>query len=97
MERGLPGVDRDDVREGPPPPGPRVTVTPAECDEGHLRRLRLVRAVLPVGWGPRGAGYGDDESPGRTIRLGAAAWALERDPQPPADDPAVERAREEAE
>ena len=37
------------LREGLLPPGRRVNATTAEYDEEHLRRLRLVRALIQVG------------------------------------------------
>ncbi|NRQ39454.1 MerR family transcriptional regulator [Nonomuraea sp. NN258] len=37
------------VREGLLPPGSRTKANQAEYDEAHLRRLRLVRALLEVG------------------------------------------------
>ncbi|MFD9011335.1 MerR family transcriptional regulator [Streptomyces sp. NPDC059552] len=78
------------LREGLLPPGRRVSATTADYDEGHLRRLRLVRAMIQVGRVPvadvrKVLGHVDDESLGRTIRLGAALWALPREAEP-ADD-----------
>ncbi|MFJ7587703.1 MerR family transcriptional regulator [Streptomyces sp. NPDC097617] len=75
------------LREGLLPPGHRVSATTADYDEGHLRRLRLVRAMIQVGRVPVATvrevlGHVDDESLGRTIRLGAALWALPREPEP---------------
>ncbi|WP_405532836.1 MerR family transcriptional regulator [Streptomyces avidinii] len=75
------------LREGLLPPGRRVSATTADYDEGHLRRLRLVRAMIQVGQVPvanvrKVLGHVDDESLGRTIRLGAALWALPREPEP---------------
>ena len=68
----------------------------------HLRRLRLVRALIQVGRIPVATakevlGHVDDESPGRTMRLGAALWALPQPPVPEEDDPAVTAARREVE
>ncbi|MEU1279604.1 MerR family transcriptional regulator [Streptomyces sp. NPDC005805] len=76
------------LRERLLPPGRRVTATQAEYDESHLRRLRLVRAMIQVGRVPVATvrevlGHVDDESLGLTARLGAATWAL---PQPPGAD-----------
>ncbi len=75
------------LREGLLPPGRRVSATTADYDEGHLRRLRLVRAMIQVGQVPvadvrKVLGHVDDESLGRTIRLGAALWALPRESEP---------------
>uniref|UniRef100_A0AAU2VMG8 MerR family transcriptional regulator n=1 Tax=Streptomyces sp. NBC_00008 TaxID=2903610 RepID=A0AAU2VMG8_9ACTN len=75
------------LREGLLPPGRRVSATQAEYDESHLRRLRLVRALLQVGRLPVATArevleHADDESLGRTMRLGAALWALPHGPEP---------------
>ncbi|MFJ1755015.1 MerR family transcriptional regulator [Kitasatospora sp. NPDC088134] len=69
------------LREGLLPPGQRVSATRAEYDESHLRRLRLVRAMIQVGRLPVATvrevlAHVDDESLGTSIRLGAALWAL---------------------
>jgi DNA-binding transcriptional MerR regulator len=69
------------LRQGLLAPGSRVGATTAEYDESHLRRLRLVRALLQVGRLPVATakkilGHVDDESLGRTIRMGAALWEL---------------------
>ncbi|MER6444182.1 MerR family transcriptional regulator [Streptomyces venezuelae] len=78
------------LREGLLPPGRRVSATTAEYDEGHLRRLRLVRAMIQVGQVPvarvrKVLEHVDDESLGRTMRLGAALWALPHQPRPSDD------------
>ncbi|GGL96845.1 transcriptional regulator [Streptomyces fumigatiscleroticus] len=88
------------LREGLLPPGRQVNATTAEYDEGHVRRLRLVRALIQVGRVPVAAAkevlaHVDDDSLGRTIRLGAALWALPQDPAPDEEDPAVVTARAE--
>ncbi|MBU6533069.1 MerR family transcriptional regulator [Streptomyces sp. NPDC057245] len=88
------------LREGLLPPGRQINATTAEYDDGHLRRLRLVRALIQVGKVPVATarevlGHVDDESLGRTIRLGAALWALPQDPEPDEADPAVAAARVE--
>jgi DNA-binding transcriptional MerR regulator len=88
------------LREGLLSPGRQVNATTAEYDEGHLRRLRLVRALIQVGRVPVATarevlGHVDDESLGRTIRLGAALWALPQGPEPDEEDPAVVAARRE--
>lgn len=69
------------LREGLLAPGRRVSATTADYDDGHLRRLRLVRAMIQVGRLPVATvrevlRHVDDESLGRTIRIGAALWAL---------------------
>lgn len=69
------------LREGLLAPGRRVSATTADYDDSHLRRLRLVRAMIQVGRVPVATvrevlQHVDDDSPGRTIRLGAALWAL---------------------
>lgn len=86
------------LREGLLPAGRRVGATTAEYDEGHLRRLRLVRALTQVGGLPVAKvrevlGHVDDESLGRTIRLGAALWALPQGPEPDGEDEAAASAR----
>ncbi|MFF7973627.1 MerR family transcriptional regulator [Streptomyces sp. NPDC007905] len=90
------------LREGLLPPGRQINTTTAEYDGEHLRRLRLVRAMIQVG----GLSVAtvrevlrniDDESLGRTIRLGAALWALPQAPEPDEDDAFVRAARREAE
>jgi DNA-binding transcriptional MerR regulator len=88
------------LREGLLSSGRQVNATTAEYDEGHLRRLRLVRALIQVGGVPVATarevlGHVDDESLGRTIRLGAALWALPQGPEPDEEDPAVVAARRE--
>ncbi|MFI1960747.1 MerR family transcriptional regulator [Streptomyces althioticus] len=82
------------LREGLLPPGRRVNATTADYDEEHLRRLRLVRALIQVGGIPvtrarEVLSHIDDDSLGRTIRLGAALWALPQEPEPDEDDPDV--------
>ncbi|WP_460069833.1 MerR family transcriptional regulator [Streptomyces sp. YKOK-I1] len=89
------------LREGLLPPGRQINATTAEYDEEHLRRLRLVRAMIQVGRIPVATvrevlGHVDDDSLGRTIRLGAALWALPQVPEPDAEDEHVRAARQEA-
>ncbi|MFF3036107.1 MerR family transcriptional regulator [Streptomyces rubiginosohelvolus] len=86
------------LREGLLPAGLRVSATQAEYDESHLRRLRLVRALIQVGRLPVATArevltHVDDESLGRTIRLGAALWALPHGPSPDEDAPETAAAR----
>ncbi|GAA3903141.1 MerR family transcriptional regulator [Streptomyces sp. NPDC003631] len=88
------------LREGLLAPGRQVNATTAEYDEGHLRRLRLVRAMIQVGRMPVATArevlrHVDDESLGRTIRLGAALWAMPQGPEPDEEDPSVVAARRE--
>lgn len=71
------------LREGLLPPGHRVHATRASYDASHLRRLRLVRALIQVGKIPVATAREilaavDDDSLGLTMRLGAALWALPR-------------------
>lgn len=87
------------LRQGMLAPGRKVGATTAEYDEGHVRRLRLVRALvevgrLPVATAKEVLGHIDDDSLGRTIRLGAALWALPHGPDPDESDESVVAARE---
>ncbi|WP_328886892.1 MerR family transcriptional regulator [Streptomyces sp. NBC_00316] len=89
------------LREGLLPPGERISATQAEYGETHLRRLRLVRALIQVGRLPvttarEVLSHVDDESLGRTIRLGAALWALPHGPEPDEEAPETAVARQEA-
>ncbi|PJN25477.1 MerR family transcriptional regulator [Kitasatospora sp. CB02891] len=85
------------LREGLLPPGRRINATQAEYDESHLRRLRLVRAMIQVGRIPVATvrevlAHVDDDSLGLTFRLGAALWALPHPTEPsadPEDDPST--------
>ncbi|MFB0629066.1 MerR family transcriptional regulator [Streptomyces sp. AB3(2024)] len=88
------------LREGLLPPGRRIGATTADYDESHLRRLRLVRTLIQVGGVPVATArevlrHVDDDSLGRTIRTGAALWALPRVPEPDEEDEAVATARAE--
>ncbi|MFF7278989.1 MerR family transcriptional regulator [Streptomyces griseorubiginosus] len=88
------------LREGLLAPGRQINATTAEYDEEHLRRLRLVRAMIQVGRLPVATvrevlGHVDDDSLGRTIRLGAALWALPQVPEPDAEDEYVRAAHRE--
>ncbi|MFB6815180.1 MerR family transcriptional regulator [Streptomyces sp. NPDC056347] len=83
------------LREGLLHPGLRVNATRAEYDGSHLRRLRLVRALIQVGRLPVATArevlsHVDDDTLGRTVRLGAALWALPQGPE--ADEQAPETA-----
>ncbi|GHB65277.1 transcriptional regulator [Streptomyces viridiviolaceus] len=88
------------LREGLLPPGRRLNATTAEYDETHLRRLRLVRALIQVGKVPVANArevlrHVDDESLGRSVRLGAALWELPQGPEPDEDDEYVQAAHQE--
>ncbi|MFD5796770.1 MerR family transcriptional regulator [Streptomyces diastatochromogenes] len=89
------------LREGLLPPGRQINTTTAEYDDEHLRRLRLVRAMIQVGRLPVATVREvlrnvDDESLGRAIRLGAALWALPQVPEPDEEDEYVQAAHREA-
>ncbi|MEV0091969.1 MerR family transcriptional regulator [Streptomyces sp. NPDC050738] len=82
------------LRQGVLAPGRRVAATTAEYDESHIRRLRLVRALIEVGRLPVATakeviGYIDDDSLDQTMRLGAALWSLPYGPEPDESDPSV--------
>ncbi|MFI6092705.1 MerR family transcriptional regulator [Streptomyces sp. NPDC051218] len=86
------------LREGLLPPGRRVTATQAEYDEEHLRRLRLVRALIQVGRVPIASAREvltalEDDSLDHNSRLGTAVWALPHGPGPTEDDPHTDAAR----
>jgi DNA-binding transcriptional MerR regulator len=88
------------LRERLLPQGRRISATQADYDESHLRRLRLVRALIQVGRVPVATARQvlsavDDDSLGRTIRLGAALWSLPHGEEPDEDDPEVAVARRE--
>ncbi|WP_059008563.1 MerR family transcriptional regulator [Streptomyces specialis] len=88
------------LRAGLLPPGRRVGTTTADYDESHIRRLRLIRALIQVGRVPVATvqevlRHVDDDSLGRTMRLGAALWALPQVPEPDPEDEAVITARRE--
>jgi len=90
------------LREGLLPPGRQINTTTAEYDDEHLRRLKLVRAMIQVGRVPVATvrevlGHVDDDSLPRTIRLGAALWALPQVPEPDEDDEFVRAAHREVE
>ena len=79
------------LREGLLPPGTPTAATRASYDEGHLRRLRLIRALVEVGEVPVAAirrilAAVDDRSVGVHDMLGAVQYALGPHLTPPADD-----------
>lgn len=89
------------LREGLLPPGRQINATTSEYDEEHLRRLRLVRAMIQVGGVPVAKvrevlGHVDDDSLGGAIHLGAALWALPQVPEPDEDDEYLRAAHQEA-
>ncbi len=86
------------LREGLLTPGRQINMTTAEYDEEHLRRLKLIRAMIQVGRVPVATvrevlGHVDDDSLPRAMRLGAAVWAMPQVPEPDADDEFVRGAR----
>ncbi|MEU5890878.1 MerR family transcriptional regulator [Streptomyces sp. NPDC047461] len=86
------------LREGLLAPGRQINTTTAEYDEEHLRRLKLIRAMIQVGRVPVATvrevlGHVDDDSLPRAMRLGAAVWAMPQVPEPDADDEFVRGAR----
>lgn len=90
------------LREGLLPPGRRVSATQAEYDEEHLRRLRLVRALVQVGRVPVATAREvmaavDDDAADQLSRMGTAVGALPGSPPPEPADDAVARARATAE
>ncbi|MFE2944788.1 MerR family transcriptional regulator [Streptomyces sp. NPDC059255] len=73
------------LREGLLRPGRRINATQAAYDEEHLRRLRLVRALIQVGRMPVATAREvlvavEDESLDRHSRIGAAVWSLPESP-----------------
>ncbi|MFG2758904.1 MerR family transcriptional regulator [Streptomyces wuyuanensis] len=89
------------LRERLLPPGHRISATQAEYDEGHLSRLRLVRALIQVGRMPVATAREvlaavTDDSLDPHARLGAAVWAIPHGPEPDGDDPATDTARRTA-
>ncbi|WP_405776772.1 MerR family transcriptional regulator [Streptomyces sp. NBC_00859] len=88
------------LRERLLPAGHRISATRADYDGSHLRRLRLVRALIQVGGLPVATArevlsHVDDASLSRTIRLGAALWALPHGPDPDDAAPVTAAARSE--
>ena len=79
------------LREGLLPPGEQTAATRAEYDRSHLRRLRLIRALLEVGRLPLATirtiiTAVEDESLSLHDMLGFAHHALARVEQPPNPD-----------
>lgn len=79
------------LREGLLAPGRQINTTTAEYDEEHLRRLRLIRAMIQVGRVPVATvrevlGHVDDDSLPRALHIGAAIWAMPQVAEPEADD-----------
>ncbi|MDB1089602.1 MerR family transcriptional regulator [Streptomyces sp. ACA25] len=89
------------LRERLLPPGTRVTATQAEYGAEHLRRLRLVRALIQVGRVPVAAAREvmaalEDDTLDRHEQLGTAVGALPHGPDPAEEDPATGTARRKA-
>ncbi|MEU6545235.1 MerR family transcriptional regulator [Streptomyces sp. NPDC046859] len=89
------------LREALLSPGRQINPRTAEYDEEHLRRLRLVRALIQVGRLPVATArevlrHIDDDTLPRTVRMGAALWALPQIPEPDEDDEYVRGAHETA-
>ena len=88
------------LREGLLPPGSPTAMTRAEYSEAHLRRLRLIRALVEIGEVPVSAikkilTVVDDESQGVHRMLGAVQYQLGPHPAPPPqDDPGWRQADE---
>jgi DNA-binding transcriptional MerR regulator len=88
------------LREGLLPKGEPTSVTQASYDEGHLRRLRLIRALVDVGGLSVATAREvlhvvDEEGLSLHRKLGAATYALGPTITPPIDDPAWKTVREE--
>ena len=80
------------LREGLLPPGAATAATRAEYGEPHLRRLRLIRALLEIGELPvasiqRIVGGLDDETVGLHDLLGRVQYSLGPRVSPPPGDP----------
>ncbi|MGK5733905.1 MerR family transcriptional regulator [Streptomyces sp. URMC 124] len=88
------------LREGLLQPGRRVSATQAEYGDEHVRRLRLVRALIQLGKVPVATAReviaaAEDDSLDHHWRLGAATWALahgQKNPPDEEDDQATEAA-----
>ncbi|MDP9861116.1 MULTISPECIES: MerR family transcriptional regulator [Streptosporangium] len=89
------------LREGLLPPGEQTAATRAEYGESHLRRLRLIRALLEVGRLPIAAirkviAAVEDESLGMHEVLGTAHYAIAPAVESHQEDEDWRRARAEA-
>ena len=89
------------LREGLLPSGAQTSATRAEYGEAHVRRLRLIRALLEVGRLPIASirqvlAAVDDESLSMHRVLGTAHYAIAPTVAPHADDEGWRRARAEA-
>ena len=78
------------LREGLLPPGTATSATRAEYGEAHLRRLRLIRALVEIGEIPVAAighilAVVDDEAASLHVMLGAVQYALGPHPACPAE------------
>jgi DNA-binding transcriptional MerR regulator len=87
------------LREGLLQQGEQTSATRAEYDTAHLRRLRLIRALLEVGRVPVAAirkiiDAVEDERTGMLTMLGTAHYALASPMEPHTDDEDWEAARE---
>jgi DNA-binding transcriptional MerR regulator len=88
------------LREQLLPPGVLVTARQSEYGEEHLRRLRLVQALIQIGRVPVATAREvlvalQDEEADQDTRLGIAMNSLPAGPELPADDPAVASAERE--
>lgn len=89
------------LRERLLPAGHRITATQSEYDEGHLRRLRLIRALIQVGRMPVSTAREvlaavEDDSLDQLSRLGVAVEALPHGPEPDESSPSTAVARRTA-
>ena len=81
------------LREGLLRPGRTISATKAEYGDEHVRRLRLIRALVQVGRMPLATAREvlaavDDDTLDQHARLGAATWALPNGTEP-GDDAAT--------
>jgi DNA-binding transcriptional MerR regulator len=88
------------LREGLLPPGTPTAATRAEYGEAHLRRLRLIRALIDIGDIPVAAvahilARVDDESVSLHDMFGAVQYSLGPQPARPVLDAAGQAARQE--
>jgi DNA-binding transcriptional MerR regulator len=79
------------LREGLLPPGAATSATRAEYGQTHVRRLRLIRALLDIGEVPVAAigkilAVVDDETASLHQMLGAVQYELGPHPAQPAED-----------